>query len=75
MNMQYDKEVDALYIKLSENNIVESEEKENNIILDYDSEKNVVGIEILHFVKNHKQAIFPVFKEVEEAVWKSDIAG
>ena len=31
MNMQYDKEAD-IYIKLSENNIVESEE--NNIILD-----------------------------------------
>ena len=75
MNMQYDKEADALYIKLSEINIVESEEKENNIILDYDSEKNIVGIEILYFVKNHKQSIFPVFKEVEEAVWKSDVAG
>lgn len=75
MNMQYYKEVDALYIKLFENNIVESEEKENNIIFDYDSEKNIVGIEILYFVKNHKQSIFPVFKEVEEAVWKSDVAG
>ena len=75
MNMQYDKEADALYIKLSENNIVESEEKENNIIFDYDSEKNIVGIEILYFVKNHKQSIFPVFTEVEEAVWKSDVAG
>lgn len=73
--MQYYKEVDALYIKLFENNIVESEEKENNIIFDYDSEKNIVGIEILYFVKNHKQSIFPVFKEVEEAVWKSDVAG
>lgn len=75
MKMQYDKEVDALYIKLSENKIVESEEKENNIVLDYDSEKNIIGIEILYFIKNHKQSIFPVFKEVEEAVWKSEIAG
>ena len=42
MNIQYDKEADALYIKFSENNIVESEEKENNIVLDYDSEKNIL---------------------------------
>jgi uncharacterized protein YuzE len=74
MNIQYDKEADALYIKFSENNIVESEEKENNIVLDYDSEKNIVGIEILYFVKKHKQSIFPAFKEVEKAVWESNLA-
>lgn len=75
MNITYDKEADALYIKLSEKNIVESEERENNIVYDYDGEKNIVGIEILYFVKKHKQSIFPVFKEVEKAVWETDAAG
>lgn len=74
MNITYDKEVDALYIKFSDSQIVESEEKENNLVLDYDNQNNIVGIEILYFVKNHKQTIFPVFKEVEKAVWESNLA-
>lgn len=75
MNITYDKDADALYIKLSEKNIIESEEREDNIVYDYDGEKNIVGIEILYFVKKHRQSIFPVFKEVEKAVWETDAAG
>lgn len=74
MNITYDKQADALYIKLSNNNIVESEEKEKGIVVDYDCENNIVGIEILYFVKKHKQDIFPVFKDVERAVWESNLA-
>ena len=74
MNITYDKQSDALYIKLSDNKITESEEKENGIVVDYDGENNIVGIEILYFVKNHKQDIFPVFKDVEKAVWESNLA-
>ena len=51
MNITYDKEADALYIKLSDNKIAVSEEKENSIIFDYDDDNNIAGIEILYFVK------------------------
>ncbi|MCF8372016.1 MAG: DUF2283 domain-containing protein [Bacteroidales bacterium] len=70
MKMTYDKQADVLYIKFSDNKIVESEEKEKNVIVDFDNENNIVGIEILYFVKKYKNDVFPVFKEVEKAVWE-----
>lgn len=74
MKITYDKEADALYIKFSDNKITESEEKEDSIVLDYDNENNIVGIEILSFVKKHKHSVFPAFKDVEKAVWESNLA-
>jgi len=72
MKITYDKQADVLYIKLSDNKIAESEETEKNIVFDYDIENNIVGIEILYFVKNYKKEVFPVFKEVEKAVWEME---
>jgi uncharacterized protein YuzE len=47
MRIKVDKENDALYFRLDETAIVESEEVQPGIILDYDREGRVVGIEIL----------------------------
>ena len=73
MKITYDKQADALYIKFSDNKIIESEEKEKNVVLDFDDENNIVGIEILYFVKKYKKDVFPVFKEVEKAVWENEL--
>jgi uncharacterized protein YuzE len=73
MKITYDKQADVLYIKISDNKIAESEESEKNVVLDFDSENNVVGIEISYFVKKYKKEMFPVFKEVEKAVWENDL--
>ena len=70
MKITYDKHADVLYIKLSDKKVVESQETEKNIVVDYDNENNTVGIEILYFIKNYKSDVFPVFKEVEKAVWE-----
>jgi uncharacterized protein YuzE len=48
MRLKVDKENDALYFRLDETKIVESEEVETGIVLDYDAEGKVVGIEILN---------------------------
>ena len=48
MRLKIDKENDALYFRLDETKIVESEEVENGVILDYDAYGKVVGIEILN---------------------------
>ena len=69
MNINYDKEADALYIKLTNNQINQSKEIADNIVVDFDEHNNVVGVEVLYFVSKHKQEFFPVFKQVEEAVW------
>jgi len=47
MKIKYDKETDILYIQLSNKTITESGEDNKGVIVDYDSDRNVVGIEIL----------------------------
>ena len=47
MRLKIDKENDALYLRLNEDEIIESEEVQPGVILDFDQNGNVVGIEIL----------------------------
>lgn len=46
MRLKVDKESDALYFKLDESPIVESEEAQPGVILDFNADGKVVGIEI-----------------------------
>ena len=48
MRVRTDKAADALYIRLQESAIVESEEVSPGVILDFDGDGRVVGIEILN---------------------------
>lgn len=47
MKLKIDKENDALYFRLDESAIVESEEVQPGVILDFNADNQVVGIEIL----------------------------
>ncbi|ACY47783.1 DUF2283 domain-containing protein [Rhodothermus marinus] len=47
MRLKVDTKNDALYLRLDESAVVESEEVRPGIILDYNAEDQVVGIEIL----------------------------
>lgn len=47
MKIRYDPSVDALYIRLREGPIEESDEVASGIIIDYDKDGNAMGIEIL----------------------------
>jgi uncharacterized protein YuzE len=51
MRIKVDKESDALYLRLDEAAVVESEEVQPGVILDYDAAGNVVGVEILNLSK------------------------
>ena len=48
MRLKIDKENDALYLRLDEAEIVESEEVQPGVILDFNRDNNVVGVEILN---------------------------
>lgn len=48
MKLKVDHKSDALYFRLDESAVVESEEIKPGIILDYGAKGNVVGIEILN---------------------------
>ena len=47
MRLKVDKESDALYFRLDEAAIVESEEVQPGVILDFDEQGQVVGLELL----------------------------
>ena len=51
MRIKVDKESDALYLRLDEAAVVESEEVQPGVVLDYDAADNVVGVEILNLSK------------------------
>ena len=51
MKLKVDHNNDALYFRLDESAIVESEEIRPGVILDYDTHDNVVGIEMLGLSK------------------------
>jgi len=47
MRINIDKESDALYFRLDESRVVESEEVRPGVILDFDANDRVVGVEFL----------------------------
>jgi len=47
MKLRYDEKVDALYLRLDDSKVVESEEVKPGIVLDFNAKKQVVGIEVL----------------------------
>lgn len=48
MKLHIDKEADALYLRLDDSIIIESEEVSPGIVLDFNENHQVVGIEMLH---------------------------
>ena len=51
MKIHIDKEADALYLRLDDSAIVESEEVAPGVVLDYNEANQVVGIEMLNLSK------------------------
>lgn len=47
MRLKVDRENDAVYLRLDESPIVESEEVQPGVILDFDADGNVIGLELL----------------------------
>jgi uncharacterized protein YuzE len=54
--MHYDEKADALYLRLDDSKVVESEEVKPGIVLDFNSEKQVVGIEVLNLKRRVPKA-------------------
>ena len=51
MKLNVDKEADALYLRIDDSPIVESEEVSPGVVLDYSESNEVVGVEMLHLSK------------------------
>ena len=48
MKLHVDKESNALYLRLDESVIVESEEVASGVVLDYNESDEVVGVELIY---------------------------
>lgn len=51
MKLYVDKEADALYLRLDESAIIDSEEVSPGVVLDYNDANEVVGVELLQLSK------------------------
>ena len=56
MKLTIDPEADALYLRLSDAKIDDSEQLASGVVLDYDAQNNVVGIEMLNLSKRAPKA-------------------
>lgn len=52
MKVRYDKNVDILYIQISDAKVEESIESKNGVIIDYAAYGKLVGIRVLNASKN-----------------------
>ena len=48
MKLRYDPDVDAVYMRITETAILESEEVQPGLILDFDADGKIVGMEFLN---------------------------
>ena len=55
MKLNVDREADALYLRLDDSPIIESEEVSPGVVLDYNESNEVVGVEMLHLSKRSSE--------------------
>lgn len=51
MKVNYDESTDALYVRLADSKIIESEEIRPGFVLDFDADGQVVGFEMLDLLR------------------------
>ncbi|MGF1569817.1 MAG: DUF2283 domain-containing protein [Nodosilinea sp.] len=52
MKIQFDSQADALYLRLLDSEVADSESLEPDVVYDYDAENRVVGVEVLRVRAN-----------------------
>ncbi len=53
MKIEYDKEVDALYVRLQEKHVARTVEIEDGLNLDIDNEGKLIGLEVLDATRRY----------------------
>ena len=51
MRLKIDEKADALYLRLDDSKVVESEEVSPGVVLDFNEQNQVIGVEILQLSK------------------------
>ncbi len=68
LKLRYDPVADALYIKLKDDKIAETEEINESVIVDYNEKGEIIGIEILNFSKRKIDLNSLIIKGIENLV-------
>lgn len=55
MKIEYDREVDALYIRIQDKKVSRTKELEEGINLDIDADGKIIGLEIIGAVERYNQ--------------------
>ena len=64
MTLEYDKDVDAFYIRIEEVEVARTVEVEEGTNLDFDTDGKLIGVEILNALERYKpQDLFRVSSE------------
>ena len=58
MKLHIDQEADALYLRLDDSKMIESEEVSPGVVLDFNEDNQVVGIDLLHLSRRSPQLNF-----------------
>jgi len=64
MKIQYDNETDSIYVKFSDDIIVESEEKSDGSIVDFNDKDEIVAVEILNVKTNSHEIDIPTILKI-----------
>ena len=70
MEFSFDKVANALYIRFSNEKVLNSEEIAEGIIIDYGKDENIVGVEILDFASRKLDLNDLVKMNLEELIPK-----
>lgn len=71
MKLHVDKEADALYLRLDNSKIIESEEIAPGVIVDFDAKNRAVGVEVLYVSQrapNAKAGKYPEYRSAALAL-------
>ena len=60
MKIKYDANIDAIYVILSDDKVVESKERSKDVIVDYNKNDEIVAIEVLNVKDNNHTINLPI---------------
>ncbi len=59
MKIIYDNETDNIYVQFTDDTVIESEEKNDGVIVDYNQEGDIVAVEVLNVKTNPYEIDIP----------------
>jgi len=68
MNLSFDKKANALYIRISSEKVLNSDEIAEGIIIDYNKKDNIIGVEVLNFTEKNLNLNDLVQMTIEELI-------